>query len=133
MDDKCVALNVSFDERDDVKRYGARWDGNQKTWYISCENPLIMKVRNYFAVSVEEVEKKIAKLKRDVDRAPKPIPAPKKTQLYTTRPVVKLEPGQMILATTPIHKIKPAKRLAPVKLPKPLKQMRIATFNSLKP
>ena len=32
-----IYLNVAPDERDEVRRLGARWDGDSKRWFIECE------------------------------------------------------------------------------------------------
>ena len=32
-----IYLNVAPEERDEVRRLGARWDGDSKRWFIECE------------------------------------------------------------------------------------------------
>jgi len=33
-----IYLNVPFSEKDEVKRYGGRWDGIDRKWYIMNDN-----------------------------------------------------------------------------------------------
>jgi uncharacterized protein (DUF885 family) len=36
-----IDLNVSYDDKDEAKASGARWDWRAKTWYTDTTNPAI--------------------------------------------------------------------------------------------
>jgi len=128
-----IFLDVSFNEKDKAKSLGAKWDSVEKKWYTYADNPLLMKLNEYFTESIEAVRKIVTKMQREIDRQPKPLKPQIKRS--TTLAPIKLEPGQTKLQLKPLKRLDPTPptKKPPPKNSKPVyKQSIISSFNSIK-
>lgn len=49
MEEKRIDLNVSFEEKEDAKKLGAKWDVENKTWYVVTTKDSIKKFRKWIS------------------------------------------------------------------------------------
>ena len=88
-----ILLNCKFDEKDEVKRLGGRWNPDQKSWWVADNNSNRIKFKQWIPES--KVETKMTPIKVPAIVTPIVHPNETNTKKRSSNTVIDLNPNKI--------------------------------------